>query len=65
MKNKQSLINLQSDTLECGHKVIRSSGDANIKIVSEVISEASKNNVTLIGADTDLIIMLLYFWNDD
>ena len=30
-----------------------------------MISEASENNVTLIGADTDLLIMLLYFWNDD
>ena len=25
----------------------------------------TENNVRLIGADTDLLIMLLYFWNDD
>ena len=32
-------------------------------MVSEVISEASGNDV--IGADTDLLIRLLYFWKDD
>ena len=30
-----------------------------------MISEASENNVTLISADTDLLIMLLYFWKND
>ena len=30
-----------------------------------MINKAHENNVTLIGADTDLRIMLLYFWKND
>ena len=48
-----------------GHDVIRCRGDADTTIVSSVLDIACSGcDVTLVAADTDLLIMLLYMWND-
>ena len=66
-RNKQSFINLLAIVLErCGHIVVKNDGDADTRIVFEVIDKASKGkSVTLIWADTDLLIMLLQQWHSD
>ena len=48
-----------------GHTILKSDGDADTVIVSSVLDHAcTGTNVTLIATDTDLFIMLLYFWNN-
>ena len=48
-----------------GHTVRQSVGDADVGIVSSVLNIACEGkNVTLVGADTDLLILLLHMWND-
>ena len=65
-RNKQNFIDLLACSLQSnGYTVVQSEDDADIDIVSTVIDLASKGkNVTLVGADTDLLILLLYMWND-
>ena len=59
-KNKQNFINLLSDV------VVHRTGDADIAVVSKVLVYACACiSVKLIGADTELLIMLLYFWNSE
>lgn len=59
--NKQGLINMISDKLrENGCKVINSEGDADYDIVQEAIASSEFKTTTLIGEDTDLLILLLY-----
>ena len=59
-KNKQNFINLLSDV------VVHRTGDADIAVVPKVLVYACAcNSVKLIGADTELLIMLLYFWNSE
>ena len=62
-KNKQKFINLLSDGLELsGDVVVQCTGDADTAIVSKVLDYVcTGNSVKLIGAHTDLLIMLLYF----
>lgn len=64
--NKESFISLLAQALSSdGHDVVRCRGDADTAIVSSVLDIAcTGSNVTLIAADTDLLIMLLYMWND-
>ena len=38
-----------------------SKGDADVDIVKAAIKESMNCNVTLIGKDTDLLLLLLYF----
>ena len=66
-KNKQKFINLLSDELELsGNVVVQCTGDADTTIVFKVLDYAcAGNSVKLIGADTDLLIMLLYFWKSE
>ena len=61
-RNKESLIDLLSYTLSSNnHNVVRSPGDADTVIVSNVLDFAYLGHeVELIGADTDLLIMLIY-----
>ena len=64
-KNKQKFINLLSDELELSRNVVvQCTGDAKTAVVCKVLVYACVgNSVKLIGADTELLIMLLYFWN--
>ena len=64
--NKSKFIDLLATALESdGHEVIRCKGDADTSIVSAVLDRCCEGeNVVLLAADTDLLIMLLYFWND-
>ena len=64
--NKQNFINLLGVALESdGHTILRSDGDADTMIVSSVLDHAcTGSDVTLVAADTDLFVMLLYFWNN-
>ena len=61
--NKSKFIDLLATALES--EVTRCKGDADTSIVSAVLDHCCEGeNVVLLAADTDLLIMLLYFWND-
>ena len=60
--NKQGLINLISDELrkkECS--VINAPGDADVHIVRAAVAASSHQSTTLIGEDTDLLVLLLHY----
>ena len=65
-RNKQSFIDLLEDALKSnGHTVRQSVNDANVDTASSVLGIAcEEKNVTLVGAHKDLLILLLYMWND-
>lgn len=64
--NKQRLINLISEKLkEHGCKVINTDGDADYHIVKAAIAASETQTTTLIGEDTDLLILLLYHMDPD
>ena len=47
-----------------GHQVIVCEGDPDTQIVGEAIDLACKiENFTVFSKDTDLLILLMYFWN--
>lgn len=59
--NKQGLINIISQRLrEKGCNVINARGDADCDIVQAAIAASEFQSTTLIGEDTDLLILLLY-----
>ncbi|KAG1664200.1 Cubilin [Nymphon striatum] len=59
--NKQGLINMISDRLrEKGCKVMNAEGDADYNIVQAAIAFSEYKTTTLIGEDTDLLILLLH-----
>ena len=64
-KNKEQLIKLLSVALtQGGHQVIVFEGDADTQIATEAIDLAcNKKNVTVFAKDTDILILLMYFWN--
>ena len=66
-KNKQKFINLLSDELELSRNlVVQCTGDTDTAIVSKDLDYVCDGNrVKLIGADADLLIMLLNFWNSE
>ena len=56
------MIHLIGDTLQkCGCQVFYENGDADIKIAKTAVEESLTKNVTLIGEDTDLLVLLLYY----
>ena len=60
-QNKEKFIRLLGGTLEkAGCKVVYSDSDADTNIVEITILENQDKDVTLIGEDTDLLILLLY-----
>ena len=65
-RNKDSLIDLLLYALSSNNNnVVRSPGDADSIIVSNVLDVACLGHeAELIGADTDLLIMLIYMWNE-
>ena len=59
--NKQGLINMISDRLrEKGCIVMNAEGDADYDIVQAAIAVSEYKTTTLIGEDTDLLILLLH-----
>ena len=59
--NKQGLINMISDRLrEKGCTVMNAEGDADYDIVQSAIAVSEYKTTTLIGDDTDLLILLLH-----
>ena len=65
-RNKQSFIDFLVDDLKPnGHTVRQSVSDADVDILSSVLGiRCERKNVTLVGADTELLILLLFMWND-
>ena len=61
-ENKPTLIHLIANQLKkrkCD--VIHAEGDADLDIVKTTISASSEKTTTLIGEDTDLLVLLLYY----
>jgi hypothetical protein len=60
--NKQRLINLISTEIEQkGCTVINTAGDADVDIVRSAVDASLLYSTTLIGEDTDLLVLLLYY----
>ena len=60
-KNKQRFINLLAERLaNSGCKVLRAQDDADVLVVQTAVSCAETSSTTLIGNDTDLLVLLLY-----
>ena len=61
MENKQAMIDLIAKCLkQKGCHVIQAEGDADVDIVKAAVSMSGYKSTTLIGEDTDLLILLLY-----
>ena len=61
LENKQSLINLISQRMkDRGCHVIQSKGDADVEIVKAAVSISSNKSTSVIGEDTDLLVLLLH-----
>ena len=58
--------NLLTDGLKAnGHTATQSVGDADVDIVSSVLHIVCEGrNITLVGADLDPLILLLFIWNE-
>ena len=50
---------------ERGCCVIHAEADADVDIVKAAVTMSSYKSTTLVGEDTDLLILLLYYANDD
>ena len=60
--NKQTLIQKISDQLrERDCIVVNAHGDADVDIVNTVVETSLQHTTTLIGEDTDLLVLLLYY----
>ena len=63
-KNKEGLIALiSSEMRKKGCNVINAPGDADVEIVKAAVQSSRTQSTTLIGEDTDLLILLLYYAN--
>ena len=61
VENKQAMIDLIAKCLkQKGCHVIQAEGDADVDIVKAAVSMSGYKSTTLIGEDTDLLILLLY-----
>ena len=64
--NKQAMIKLIGSRFqERGCCVIHDEADADVDIVKAAVTMLSYKSTTLVGEDTDLLILLLYYANDD
>ena len=62
--NKQNIINLIGKILQiAGYNVVFSQEDADVDIVLAAIKESHYQNVTVVGEDTDLLILLMYYYS--
>ena len=60
-ENKQALIRLISERMRGrGCAVIQAEGDADVEIVKAAVAMSSYKTTTLIGEDTDLLVLLLH-----
>ena len=66
-KNKEQLIKLlASHFVTQGHQVLNCEEDADTQIVREALDVACrKEKVTVVDEDTDILVLLLYFWNTE
>ena len=63
---KQALIDINSAKLkEKGFKAENCEGNTDTEIVQAVIGTSKYGSTTLIGENTDLLVILLYFMNPD
>ena len=64
--NKQALINIIVEELKhiTNYKVIQSAGDADVDIVLSALNSCLLYNTTLVGEDTDLLVLLLHYYRD-
>ena len=61
VENKQAMIDLTAKCLQQkGCHVIQAEGDADVDIAKAAVSMSGYKSTTLIGEDTDLLILLLY-----
>ena len=65
--NKMQFVQLLGEALEgVGHHVEYSHGDADTLIASTALEiAASGKKVSVVAVDTDVLILLLYHWNDE
>ena len=64
--NKQQLITLIGDKLkEVGCTVIQADGDADVDIAKTAVNSTDMYSTTLIGEDTDLLLLLLHYCKAD
>ena len=60
--NKQRLIRMISDQIrERDCTVVNVHGDADVDIVTTAVETSLRHTTTLIGEDTDLLVLLLYY----
>lgn len=65
LSNKQNLINLITEKLQNkGCIVVNSLEDADLNIALTAVQQSSSHTVTVIGEDTDVLILLLYHCYD-
>ena len=63
--NKQRLIWMVSDELrKRGCTVVNAPGDADVLIVKAAVEKSLQHTTTVIGEDTDLLVLLLYYAHD-
>ena len=64
-KNKDQLIEFLSQVLrESGHTVTQSEEDADTQIVDAAVDiSCAGKAVTVVADDTDILVLLVYFWN--
>ena len=65
-QNKQNFIsNLREKFSENGIKTLQAEGDADLLIVETAIESAERDQIVLIGEDTDLLILLCHYASSD
>ena len=62
--NKQRFINLLAQALEqAGCEVLHAEGDADLTIVKKAVSLSSQGEVSVVGSDTDLLVLLCHHFD--
>ena len=59
--NKQKIITLIAEEIQQGCSVIHAVDDADIDIVKTAVESSKIKNTTVIGEDTDLLVLLIYW----
>ena len=63
--NKQALIKLIANCMQQkGCHVIHAEGDADVDIAKAAVTASSYRSTTLIGEDTDLLVLFLYYYEE-
>ena len=62
--NKQQLIvMLRQKLAKCGCTTLQADGDADVLIVKTAVETSENKNTTLVGDDTDILVLLFYLYN--